>query len=111
MEKIERTSVPASLQGARGGTALGSWSAEREASRIVVRGVLRPRPGAGAAALLLAGALLAAAALLLVRDPMRSLLLLLAGGAPAVLGLRRALLGSLEHETSVSAEGALRAEF
>jgi hypothetical protein len=87
----------------------GDFEVRREAGVVEVCGLLRPAPGA--AAQLAAG--LGAAAFVaspLWSSPAAFGLGALAGGLLGVLGLRRLLEGSLEHETRFSAAGVERTE-
>jgi hypothetical protein len=100
------------IESERGAAAsrVGGYSRERlPGGAVRLRGVLRSRPGRASAVVIGVGAALVLGAYALA-DPVEMGLVMLGGGALVVAGLRRRLLGSLEHETVFEPGRVVRAE-
>ena len=86
-----------------------TWEMERREGRLWIRGPIRGRPGWAAKLLVAAGAWLLVSALW-QSDPVRIGLTMLLAGGIGIFGLRRLLVGSLEHETGFAPGSISRIE-
>jgi hypothetical protein len=86
-----------------------TWETVPGHGRIWIRGPVRQRPGWAAKLLVAVGAWLLVSALF-QSDPVRIGLVMLLAGGIGMVGLRRLLVGSLDHETGFAPGSIVRVE-
>src|SRR5262245_3331432 len=86
-----------------------TWEMERRDGRLWIRGPVRGRPGWLSKLLVALGIWLLVSALF-QSDPVRIGLTMLLAGGVGIFGLRRLLVGSLDHETGFSTGAISRVE-